>query len=95
VASILLVVKHAELDAHNAKVMVDVARDTATSDTPIRSAKGAAPAGHERRLRGFPIYVRGVTGVQHGSKPGTSNVRQARENETSLLSTKGQGKRAR
>jgi hypothetical protein len=71
VASILLVVKHAELDHHNAKVLVQIARDTATSDTPIRSAKGATAGGDERKLRGIPAIGRGVAGAMAGTSPHT------------------------
>lgn len=67
--SILLVVKHAMLDDHNAKQMVRIAQDTATSDTPIRSAKGATSGGDERRLRGVPCIARGVGGAIPGSSP--------------------------
>lgn len=68
-ASILLVVKHAELDAHNAKVMVQIARDTATSDTPIRTAQGATAGGDERKARGVPILAKGIGGVMPGTSP--------------------------
>ncbi len=67
--SILLAVKHAQLDHHNAKQMARIAQDTATSDTPIRSAKGATAGGDERRLRGIPAIGRGVAGAIAGSSP--------------------------
>ena len=73
-ASILLVVKHAELDAHNAKVMVQIARDTSTSDTPIRTAQGATAGGDSRKLRGIPAIGRSVAGAIDGTKPGQGGI---------------------
>lgn len=73
-ASILLVVKHAELDAHNAKTMVKIARETATADTPIRSAKGATAGGDGRKLRGIPAIGPSVAGAIDGTKPGVGGI---------------------
>ncbi len=67
--SILLAVKHAQLDHHNAKQMARIAQDTATSDTPIRTAKGATAGGDERKARGVPIQAKGIGGVIPGTSP--------------------------
>jgi hypothetical protein len=67
--SILLVMKHAQLDQHNARLMHRIAQDTATADTPIRTAKGATSGGDERKLRGIPAIGRGVAGAIPGSSP--------------------------
>lgn len=68
-AGLLLAVKHADLDEQNARLMVDIARDTATSDEPIRSARGATAGGDERKLRGIPAIGRGVAGAIPGTSP--------------------------
>jgi hypothetical protein len=68
-ASILLAVKHAELDQHNAQTLHRIARETSTDDTPIRTARGATAAGDERRLRGIPCLARGIGGVIAGTSP--------------------------
>ncbi len=72
--SILLVVKHAMLDEHNAQTMKRIAQDTATSDTPIRTAQGVTAGGDERRLRGIPALARGVGGAVNGSRPGHGGI---------------------
>lgn len=73
VASILLVVKHAQLDAHNAALMVTVARETDTSSMeaigPMRSARGATAGGDSRKLRGIPAIGRSVAGAIPGTVP--------------------------
>lgn len=68
-ASILLAVKHAELDAHNAKTLHRIAQETSGDTTPIRTAKGATAGGDERKLRGIPAIGRGVSGVIPGTSP--------------------------
>jgi hypothetical protein len=67
--SILLVLVHAQLDAHNAQQLLTIARETATADTPIRSAQGATAGGDERRLRGIPAIGRSVSGAIPGTSP--------------------------
>jgi hypothetical protein len=49
--------------------MVQVARETATADTPIRTAGGATAGGDPRRLRGLPAIGRGVSGAIPGTSP--------------------------
>lgn len=76
--SILLVVKHAELDAHNAKIMVRIAQETSTSDEPMRQVKGATAAGDERRLRGIPCLAQGIGGAIKGSRPHVDGIPRTR-----------------
>jgi hypothetical protein len=58
--------KHAELDRHNAQVLVRIARET--GDTPI-AAVVLSLLGDERQLRGIPAIGRGVAGAIPGTVP--------------------------
>jgi len=64
-----LLIKHAELDAHMAQQMLQIARDT--GDAPIVD-KVLSRLGDERQLRGIPALARGVGGAIAGSRPGTN-----------------------
>lgn len=64
--SILLAIKHAALDAHNARVRARIAAEAA--DDPNTTA-GATAGGDERKLRGIPAIGRGVPGHVPGSHP--------------------------
>lgn len=68
-SGLLLAVKHADLDEANARKMVEIARETATADQPIRTARGATAGGDERKLRGIPAIGRGVAGAIPGTSP--------------------------
>lgn len=59
--------KHAELDRHNAALLITIAKET--DDTPIRTVTRATPAGDERRLRGIPVIAQGVPGHIPGTNP--------------------------
>lgn len=59
----------AELDAHNARTLTRIARETSTSDTKITTARGATAGGDERKLRGIPAIGRGVAGAIAGTRP--------------------------
>ena len=61
--------RNAELDHHNAKMLLQFSReaDPTITMTPVR---GATPAGDEQRLRGIPAIGRGVTGAIADSRPG-------------------------
>ena len=59
----------AELDQHNAQMLVRIARETSTSDLPIRAVRGATPGGDPIALRGIPAIGRGVTGAIRGTRP--------------------------
>jgi hypothetical protein len=61
--------KHAELDTHNAKLLIRIAKETQTSDLPITSRPGATAGGDERKLRGIPTIARGVAGAIPGTSP--------------------------
>lgn len=65
--SILLVVKHAELDRHNAELLKEVAEDVA-QDQPLPT-KFATLGGDKRRLRGIPALAPGVGGAMAGTLP--------------------------
>ena len=60
--------KHADLDRHNAQLLIQIAQET--NDTPLKpTIPGATPAGDERRLRGIPAIARGVQGAIPGTRP--------------------------
>jgi hypothetical protein len=61
--------RNAELDAHNAKQLARIARETG-DQLPQRTVAGATAAGDERRLRGIPVQAKGVGGAINGSRPG-------------------------
>ncbi len=61
--------RNAQLDAHNAALLIRIALETSTSDTPIHQAKGATAAGDERKLRGIPCLAQGVGNTIHGTDP--------------------------
>jgi hypothetical protein len=58
----------AALDAHNAKLLARVARETGNT-LPPRQAPGATAGGDQRALRGIPAIGRGVTGAITGTNP--------------------------
>jgi hypothetical protein len=57
----------AALDAHNAKLLARVARET--GQTLTRQHPGATAGGDTRALRGIPAIGRGVTGAITGTNP--------------------------
>ncbi len=61
--------RNAELDHHNATMLIRIAQETSVSDLPIRQAQGATAAGDERRLRGIPCLAQGVGNTIHGTDP--------------------------
>jgi len=61
--------KHAELAAHNAQVLVRIARET--GETPV-VARVLSLLGDERQLRGIPAIGRGVAGAIGGTCPGVA-----------------------
>ena len=60
----------AELDAHNARMLIRIARETEVTDQPVTTTRGATAGGDERRLRGIPAIGRNVTGAIPGTRPG-------------------------
>jgi hypothetical protein len=62
------VMKHYELDVHNAKTLARIARET-SAESPVLQARGATAGGDERKLRGIPAIGRGVSGVIPGTSP--------------------------
>jgi hypothetical protein len=69
--SILLVLKHAELDLHNLRVREKIARET-TDEQPDHKLTYGTAAGDERKLRGIPCF--GFGGAIKGSRPGTGRL---------------------
>lgn len=71
--TITLAQRNAELDAHNARRLIEIAHETETTDTPIATHRGATAGGDERRLRGIPVVgARGVAGAITGTRPGAN-----------------------
>lgn len=66
VASLLRAVVLAELDRHNAQMMLRLARE-ADDDIPMRG--GATAGGDGARLRGLPAIGRGSSGAIRGTNP--------------------------
>lgn len=65
--------KHAELDAHNAEVLVRIARES--GEVPVEPASRVlSRLGDEAQLRGIPALARGVSGAIGGSRPGVGLV---------------------
>lgn len=60
--------RNAELDAHNAKLQAQFAREV-HPDQPLKPTRGATPAGDEDRLRGIPLQARGIGGTIRGTQP--------------------------
>jgi hypothetical protein len=67
--------RNADLERQHARQLAQYARET--GDHLEHSARGATPAGDERRLRGIPVQARGVGGTIPGTSPTTAlaNVR--------------------
>lgn len=59
----------AELDAHNAALLIQIANETTHDDTPLKTTSNVTLAGDQRRLRGIPAIARGVTGHIPGTRP--------------------------
>lgn len=57
-----------ELHAAQARQLIDIARDTETTDPTIKRYHATA-GGDERRLRGIPAIGRGVQGAIPGTRP--------------------------
>jgi hypothetical protein len=69
VATFSLQQKHAELDRHNAQMLVRIARDS--GDVPMTDMpRVLSRLGDELQLRGIPAIGRGVAGAIPGSNPG-------------------------
>lgn len=62
--------KHADLDAHNARLIAQVARETGGNLTQERERKVLSRLGDEQQLRGIPAVGRGVTGAINRTRPG-------------------------
>jgi hypothetical protein len=60
--------KHADLDQHNAKLLIRIAAET--GDTPLTPAITLSRLGDEAQLRGIPAIGRGVQGHIAHTKPG-------------------------
>ena len=67
-ASLLLVVKLAALDRHNAEVMARIARET-SDEPPLTLSPGATLGGDAHALRGVPCVGRNVRGAIAGTAP--------------------------
>ena len=65
VASLLLAVKLAALDRHNAELMAKIALET-SAETPLSLSPGATLGGDRRALRGVPCVGRGIRGAVAG-----------------------------
>lgn len=61
--------RHAELDQHNAELLIRIAHDTGA--TPITPPKPGALPGDEQALRGIPAIGRNVAGAIPGTNPAT------------------------
>jgi hypothetical protein len=70
VPTFTLLAKHAALDAANAQLLAQLARE-ADVHTPMRPTAATA-GGDEAKLRGLPAIGRGVSGAIRGTKPGAS-----------------------
>lgn len=57
----------ADLNAQMAKQITELARET--GEHLQRPVRGATAGGDERKLRGIPIYARGVGGAIAGTRP--------------------------
>lgn len=66
-ATFTIAQRNADLDAANARQLARFARET--GEHLERPARGATPAGDERRLRGIPVQAPGVPGAITGSRP--------------------------
>jgi hypothetical protein len=63
-----LLVKHAALDEHNARLIARIAKDTNTAPVP-NSGKTLSRLGDEQQLRGIPAIGHGVQGAIPGTRP--------------------------
>jgi hypothetical protein len=70
-ATFLIAVRNAQLDAENARILARITLETAAEG---KTLAGATAAGDSRKLRGIPAIGRGVSGAIPGSQPG-SNLR--------------------
>lgn len=70
-ASILLVVKHAQQEVEDARNMHRIEMETATSPETAegKTAKGATAGGDSRKLRGIPAIGKSVSGAIPGTSP--------------------------
>lgn len=65
-----LQLRNAELDAHNAKTLARIIRETAPDTIAIRTDV-ISHLGDERQLRGIPVVgAPGVGGAINGTRPG-------------------------
>lgn len=62
-----LALRNAELDAKNARMLLEFSREAEPVTTVL--ARGATAGGDERRLRGIPAISRGVSGAIPGTNP--------------------------
>lgn len=69
-ARLNLAAKHADLDHHNAQVVLRIAKET--GDTPIAPSQVLSLLGDELQLRGIPAVGRSVSGAIAGTKPGAN-----------------------
>ncbi len=66
--SLLLAVKYAQLDRHNAQTLARIALETA-AESPLALSPGATLGGDARALRGAPCVGRNVRGAIAGTSP--------------------------
>lgn len=74
-----LALRNAELDAHNAKVLLEFSREV----DPPRAERGKVLSrlGDEKQLRGVPVVgAKGVGGAIDGSRPGQGFSRENSRN---------------
>lgn len=71
-----------ELDAKNARLMAEIARDTfGSSDSTVEAPKVLSRLGDERQLRGIPVQAMGVGGTQDRTDPLREVLRKERRLE--------------
>lgn len=68
-ATFTLAARNAALDAHNAQVLADFAKETGEM-LPTKTAAGGTAPGDWLKLRGIPAIGRGVQGVIRFTRPG-------------------------
>ena len=66
--SLLLAVKYAQLDRHNAQTLARIAIET-SSGPPLTMRPRATNGGDPRALRGVPCVGRGIRGAIAGTSP--------------------------
>lgn len=62
-------IKAHELAAAQARLLADLARESADPIVLTKPVRGATPAGDEIRLRGIPVQARGIGGTIRHTQP--------------------------